>query len=165
MNASFVVRPVLLGAALCGLLSACTPTQPVVQVPTMQVQQARLTGLTLASPAIAHVTLRLRVDNPNPVSLKLANIRGNFVLNGETVGTVNLPNVDLAAHGSSEQEALLDLPVSLAAAGTWLAVTRGEEMPYRVDGTFSADMGLLGQHTFGPYTLAQGLFRQPALLP
>lgn len=155
----------LAAAALVALLGSCAPSQPFVQVPTLQVEQARLTGLTLASPAVAHVTLRLRVDNPNAVGLNLANIQGRFILNGSDVGAVSLPNVALAARGSAEQTALLDLPVSLETAGVWLKVARGQQMPYRVDGRFTADMGLLGQHTFGPYTLAQGLFQQPALLP
>ncbi len=157
-------KPLLLATALMGLLSACAPTQ-VVQMPTIQVEQAQLTGLTLASPALAHVTLRLRVNNPNPVSLNIAHIQGRLILNGIDVGEVSLPNVALAARGSVVQQAQLDLPVSLATASTWLGVARGQEMPYRVDGSFTADMGVLGQHVFGPYTLAQGVFKQPALLP
>lgn len=156
---------VALMAALAGLLSACSPRQPFVRVPTIQVESARLTGLTLASPAVAHVSLRLRVENPNAVSLNLADIQGRFMLNGTDVGAVNLPNVALSARGSSLQEAQLDLPVSLSTASIWLKVARGQEMPYRVDGTFVANMGVLGSHSFGPYTLAQGLFQQPAFLP
>jgi hypothetical protein len=38
-------------------------------------------------------------------------------------------------------------------------------MPYRLEGTFVADLGALGQPSFGPYTLAQGQFKQAAILP
>ncbi|GAA4021990.1 LEA type 2 family protein [Deinococcus rubellus] len=161
--------PVLLTAALLGSLlslSSCAPAlQRVVKVPTFTVQQTRLTGLALGSPAIARVTIKLRIDNPNPVAARLANINGHFYLNGADVGTVNLPNIDVPARGSALQDALLELPVSFQTTAIWLQVARGREMPYRVDGTFTADFGALGQPSFGPYTLAQGLFQQPAILP
>lgn len=161
--------PFLLTAALLGSLtglSSCAPAlQRVVKVPTFTVQQTRLTGLALGSPAIARVTIKLRIDNPNPVAARLANINGHFYLNGADVGTVNLPNIDVPARGSALQDALLELPVSFQTTAIWLQVARGREMPYRVDGTFTADFGALGQPSFGPYTLAQGLFQQPAILP
>ena len=161
--------PMLLTAALLTSLtglSSCGPVlSQVIKVPTFAVQQTRLTGLSLGSPATAHVTLKLRIDNPNPVPARLANINGHFYLNGADVGSVNLPNVNVPARGSAVQDALLELPVSFQTAAVWLQVARGREMPYRVDGTFTADFGVLGQPSFGPYTLAQGLFQQPAILP
>lgn len=161
--------PVLLTAALLGsltVLSSCAPAlSRVVKVPTFSVQQTRLTGLTLGSPALARVTLKLRIDNPNPVPARLANINGHFYLNGADVGTVNLPNINLPARGSTLQDALLEIPVSFQTTAIWLQVARGREMPYRVDAAFTADFGALGQPSFGPYTLAQGLFQQPAILP
>ncbi|AWN23444.1 Water stress and hypersensitive response domain-containing protein [Deinococcus irradiatisoli] len=160
-----VAAAALLPGALLSL-SGCAPAlKQVLKVPTFSVQQTRLTGLTLGSPATARVSLKLRIDNPNPVAARLANISGQFYLNGADVGNVNLPNVNLPARGSAVQEALLELPVSLQTAAVWLQVARGREMPYRVDGTFTADFGALGQPSFGPYTLAQGLFQQKAILP
>ncbi|WP_420595804.1 LEA type 2 family protein [Deinococcus sp.] len=148
------------------LLGSCAPVlQRVVQVPTFTVVQTRLTGLTIGSPAIARVTLRLRVENPNPVSARLANFSGSFFLDGAEVGDANLPNIDLPARSSTEQLVYLEIPVSLKTAAIWLQVARGREMPYRVDGTFTADLGAFGQPSFGPYTLAQGVFKQPAILP
>ena len=156
--------PLTLLAALS--LPGCAPVlRQVVQVPTFTVVQTRLTGLSLGSPAIARVTLKLRVDNPNPVSAHLANFSGSFFLNGTDVGNASLPNITLPARGSTVQDVFLEIPVSLKTAATWLQVARGREMPYRVDGTFTADFGALGQPSFGPYTLAQGLFQQPAILP
>lgn len=149
-------------------LGACTPTQAVIQVPTFEVQSVRLTGLSLPSgprPALANITLRLRVGNPNPVPVRLANIAGRLVLDGEDVGTVNLRDVNLPARGEAEQLAELSLPVTLQTAGAFLRVARGQQVAYRVDGRFTADLGLLGRPTFGPFTLAQGVWQQPAILP
>lgn len=157
--------PLLLGVTLLSLSSCAPVLSSVIKVPTFKVEQTRLTGLTLGSPAIAHVTLKLRVDNPNPVSARLANINAHFYLNGSDVGTVDLPNVNLPANGSAAQEALLEIPVSFQNTAIWLQVARGREMPYRLDGTFTADLGALGQPSFGPYTLAQGRFQQDAILP
>lgn len=128
----------------------------------------RLTGLTLpsgAQPALASITLRLRVQNPNPLPVRLANIAGRLVLDGEAVGEVNLPNVNLPARGENEQVANLNLPVTFQTAGAFLRVARGQQVAYRVDGTFTADLGVLGQPSFGPFTLAQGVWQQAAILP
>ncbi|GMA17380.1 Water stress and hypersensitive response domain-containing protein [Deinococcus metallilatus] len=149
-------------------LGACAPTQSVVQVPTFEVQSVRLTGLSLPSgpnPATASITLRLRVGNPNPVPVRLANIGGQLILDGQNVGSVNLPNVNLPARGEAEQLANLSLPVTLQTAGAFLRVARGQQVAYRVDGTFTADLGVLGHPTFGPFTFTQGVWQQPAILP
>lgn len=156
--------PLLIVAALT--LSSCAPLlTSVIKVPTFAVTQTRLTGLSLGSPATAHVSLKLRIANPNPVPARLANIGGHFYLNGSAVGDFNLPNLNLPANGSAVQEVVLELPISFQTTAIWLQVARDREMPYRLDGTFTADLGALGQPSFGPYTLAQGLFQQPALLP
>nr|WP_318636149.1 LEA type 2 family protein [Deinococcus detaillensis] len=155
----------LLTAAVLGLSSCAPALQQVIKVPTFSVVQTRLTGLSLGSPAIARVTLKLRIDNPNPVPARLANINAHFYLNGSDVGTVDLPNVNLPPRGSADQDAFLEIPVSFQNTAIWLQVARGREMPYRLDGTFTADLGMLGKPSFGPYTLTQGLFQQPAILP
>ncbi|GBF06578.1 desiccation protectant protein Lea14 [Deinococcus aerius] len=162
------MKKLLLAPLLALGLGACAPAQPLVQVPTFEVQSVRLTRLNLPSgkdPALANLTLRLRVQNPNPVPVRLANIAGRFVIDGQEVGTVNLPNVSLPARGETEQRADLSLPVTLQTAGAFLRVARGQEVSYRVDGTFTADLGVLGRPTFGPFTLVQGVWRQPAILP
>ncbi|WP_034383211.1 LEA type 2 family protein [Deinococcus sp. YIM 77859] len=162
------MQKLLLPPLLALGLGACAPAPATIQVPTFAVQSVRLTGLSLPSgpnPALASVTLRLRVGNPNPVPVRLANISGRLVLDGEDVGTVNLPNVNLPARGESEQLAFLSLPVTLQTAGAFLRVARGQEVAYRVDGRFTADLGPLGRPTFGPFTLAQGVWQQPAILP
>jgi LEA14-like dessication related protein len=136
-----------------------------VQVPTFEVQSVRLNSLTLLGNPTANVTLRVKVGNPNPVPVRLANIASRLILDGQDVGTVNLPNVNLPARGETVQDANLSLPLSLSAGAAFLNVARGQQVSYRLDGTFTADLGVLGQPTFGPFTLSQGVWKQPAILP
>ncbi|WP_414646557.1 LEA type 2 family protein [Deinococcus geothermalis] len=162
------VKKLLLAPLLALGLGACAPTPSALQVPTFEVRSVRLTGLTLPSgpqPALASITLRLRVQNPNPLPVRLANIAGRLVLDGAEVGEVNLPNVNLPARGESEQVANLSLPVTFQTAGAFLRVARGQQVAYRVDGTFTADLGVLGRPSFGPFTLAQGVWQQAAIVP
>ena len=164
---AFLLAP-LAALGLAAGLSACAPSQPIISVPTFQVQSVRLTGLTLplaGRPATAYLSLQLLVNNPNPLPLRLANINGNLVLDGSTVAVVNLPDVALPARGEARQQADLALPITLDRLGSFLKVARGQQVPYRLDGTFTADLGLLGRPSFGPYTLVQGLLQQPAILP
>lgn len=163
--------PPLLAPLLLGLvagLSACATTQPILAVPTFRVQSVRLTNLTLPGfdhPGTAYVSLQLLVNNPNPLPLRLANIAGTFILDGKGLADVNLPDVDLPARGEALQQADLALPLTLDTLGSALKVARGQQVSYRLDGTFTADLGFLGRPSFGPYTLVQGLFQQPAILP
>ncbi|MFC4455967.1 LEA type 2 family protein [Deinococcus sonorensis] len=159
--------PRLLLPSLALTLAACAPRQ-VIQVPTFQVQSVRLTGLDLplgGRPATAYLTLNLRVQNPNPLPLRMANIAGTFVLDGQEVGRVNLPDVALPARGEALQRADVSLPLTLNSLSSFLRVARGQQVSYRLDGSFTADLGLLGRPTFGPFTLVQGLLQQPAILP
>ncbi|BDP42285.1 hypothetical protein DAETH_22540 [Deinococcus aetherius] len=162
------MRTLLLASLLVPLLGACAPRQSVIQVPTFEVEQVRLTSLTLPSgpnPAVANLTLRLRVENPNPVPVRLANFAARLLIDGADVGRLDLPNVNLPARGGTVQSANLGLPVTLQTAGAFLKVARGQQTAYRVDGTFTADLGVLGRPTFGPFTLAQGVWQQAAILP
>lgn len=160
------MRPLLLPlAAVSAALVGCAPLQQAVQVPTFEVQSVRLNSLTLLGNPTANVTLRVKVGNPNPVPVRLANIASRLILDGQDVGTVNLPNVNLPARGETVQDANLTLPLSLSAGAAFLNVARGQQVSYRLDGTFTADLGVLGQPTFGPFTLSQGVWKQPAILP
>lgn len=152
--------------ALPLLLVACTPVTQVVQVPQIEVQGVRLVSLSLPAAgraAEAGLTMELRVSNPNPVPVRIANVAAVLVIEGERVGDITLPNVDLPARGERTQQASLRVPVTLNTASTFLRVARGEEVSYRLDGTFTADLGPLGRPTFGPFTLSQGVWKQPAL--
>lgn len=164
------MRP-LLPLALLAALTACTPTQ-VLQVPTVNVQSVRLTSLRVpgglfnaSGPPTANLTLNLLVTNPNPIPLRMANIAGNLIIDGADVGTVNLPNVDLPASGSAQQAANVAIPVTLDTAANFLKVARGQLVTYRLDGSFTANFGLLGAQTFGPFTLSQGQWKQAAIIP
>lgn len=161
------MRPLLATLPLLALLS-CAPGQPLVKVPTMRVEGIRLNSLSLPSsvrPALANITLRLRVQNPNGVPLRMANILTSVIIDGDKVGDVSLPNVNLPANGETTQEANLEIPVTLNTAAAFLKVARGQEVSYRLDGTFTADLGALGQPRFGPFTLAQGVWKQAAIIP
>ena len=162
-----LLAPVL-GLGLIAALSACAPSQTILAVPTFSVQSVRLTSLTLPAfgrPATAALSLQLLVNNPNPFPLRLANIAGTFVLDGSRVADINLPDVALPARGDAVQRADLVLPLTLDTLGNALRVARGQQVSYRVDGIFVADLGFLGRPSFGPYTLVQGLLQQPAILP
>lgn len=162
------MRPVPLLLAPALLLAGCAPGRGPVQVPTVQVEGIRLSSLSMptgAAPAFAGVTLELRVGNPNPVPVRLANIAGMLIVDGQGVGDVNLPAVNLPASGESRQTAQLRIPVTLNTAAAFLRVARGQEVSYRLDGTFTADLGVLGRPAFGPFTLSQGVWKQAAILP
>lgn len=167
------MRKILPLTALAALgLSACAPLQQVVQVPAVEVQSVNLTSLsvpgglfTASGPPTANLTLNLRVTNPNSMALRLANIAANLIIDGADVGLVNLPNVALPARGSTDQIANVAIPVTLNTAASFLKVARGQQVTYRLDGSFTTDLGLLGQQTFGPFTLSQGQWKQAAIIP
>jgi LEA14-like dessication related protein len=159
--------PVLLVVSSVTAVS-CAPRQTILQVPEFRVESVALRSLTLpglARPAVATLSVGLRVRNPNPISVRLANASGRFLIDDLDVGRVNLPNVDLPANGEATQEAVVDLPVTVANLGVFLRVGRGEAVPYRIEGTFTVDAGLLGKPNFGPYVVAQGVLKQPRILP
>jgi LEA14-like dessication related protein len=161
------VKLLAAGLLLAGL-SSCNPAQPIIAVPTFKVQSVRLNRLTLpglGNPATAYLTLQLLVNNPNPLPLRLANIAGTFILDGGRVADVNLPDVALPAKGEALQRVDLALPLTLETVGNFVQVARGQAVSYRIDGTFTADLGILGRPNFGPYTLVQGLLQQPAIFP
>ena len=155
--------------ALCTVVAtSCAPRLPLVQVPEFKVERVELRSLTLptlSNPAVATLGVSLRVYNPNPYAVKLARASGRFLLEDTDVGAVDLPNIDLPARGEGRQEAVVTLPVNLSNLATFVRVGRGEAVPYRIEGRFVVDAGLLGQPNFGPYVVAQGVLRQPRILP
>ena len=123
------------------------PGQPIIQVPTFQVQSVSLGGLSLpgfGGPATALLTMQLLITNPNSLGLRMANIAGDFILDGQTVAGINLPDVDLPARGSAVQRADVTLPITLSTAANFLKVARGQAVSYRLDGTFTLGLGILG---------------------
>lgn len=165
--------PALLPALLTMLpLSACAPGQllpRVLQVPTVDVQGVRLTRLTLpgglGSTPVAEVSLDLRVTNSNGLPLRLTNIVSDIIVDGARVGQVELPNVHVPARGVAQQTANVAIPVTLGTAASFLKIARGQLVTYRLDGGFTADFGPLGLQSFGPFTLAQGQWKQHPILP
>lgn len=151
------------------LLGACAPLQQIALVPQVEVQGVRLTSLTLPGGVgrapVATLTLNLRVTNPNPLPLRVANLAGSLIIDGANVGDVTFPNVALPARGSAEQLAQVSVPVTLNTAASFLKVARGQLVTYRVDGGFTADFGPLGLQQFGPFTLSQGQWKQDPIIP
>jgi LEA14-like dessication related protein len=151
------------------ILGACAPLQQVIQVPQVDVQGVRLNSLTLPGgfgrAPMANLTVNLRVTNPNPLPLRVANLAGSLIIDGANVGNVNFPNVALPARGSADQVAEVSVPVTLNTAASFLKVARGQLVTYRLDGGFTADLGPLGLQPFGPFTLSQGQWKQDPIIP
>ncbi len=164
------MRSLLPTAALvaCGL-AACAPAPQVLQVPSVEVQSVRLTRLSLpgglGGAPVADLKLMLRVVNPNVVPLKMTNIQATLVIDGAQVGQAAFPRVNVPARGSADQEADVSIPVTLSTAASFLKVARGQQVTYRLDGTFTADFGPLGPKNFGPFTLSQGQWKQNPIIP
>lgn len=154
--------------ALVGLLAACAPRLAALAVPTYQVESGRLASINLpggGQPAAAVLELQLRVQNPNAVAVRLANAAGDVFLDGQNVGRVDLPNIDLPARGEARQLARLTLPITFGNLAEFLRLGRGEALGLRVDGSFTVDAGLLGRPTFGPFTLFQKSLQVARVLP
>lgn len=166
-------RRLLLAAGLCVGLSACTPAPlagpvlagPAAQVPSFGASTVRLTHLTLPEQGAAEIELTVQVRNPNPFAVRLHSFAAHLVLTGQPVAALMLPDIALSARGDAVQTVRASVPVSQDTAAEWLKVARGQRVPYRLDGTFTADLGTLGQPSFGPLTLVQGQCQQPAILP
>ncbi|WP_261664086.1 LEA type 2 family protein [Deinococcus sp. Marseille-Q6407] len=174
MNRSSFVGFGQRAALLAGLgaaLTACAPAQlsgPAVQVPTFETRSVRLSGITLpqgGQSGTAQLQLAVQVQNPNAFPLRLRSFDTDLYLTGQPVAHLTLPDVALPAHGSALQSAQASVPLNLNVASELLKVARGQGVPYRLDGTFTADLGVLGTPTFGPLTLTQGQWQQPAILP
>lgn len=167
-------RPALvlaLGLLPLGLLSlsSCAPAiQQVVRPPTIEVQSINLTSVTLptfTSSASVTATLVLRIQNPNALPLRLANFAGTFVLDGDPVASIGLPNLNIPARGESLQRTVVTVPLGLSSLALATRLVQGTAVTYRVDGRFTADLGLLGTPSFGPYTLSQGIIENRTLRP
>ncbi|MDV6375208.1 LEA type 2 family protein [Deinococcus arenicola] len=150
-------------------LAACAPAPQALQVPTLEVQSVRLTRLSLpgglGGAPVADLKLKLRVNNANVIALKMSNISATLVIDGAPVGQADFPRVNVPARGSADQEADVSLPVTLSTAASFLKVARGQQVTYRLDGTFTADFGPLGLKNFGPFTLSQGQWKQAPVIP
>ena len=160
------MKRVVVGLAALGLAS-CAPTQQrLVYPPVVGVEKIRLTSLALPMPgrsAEAGVQLELRIENPNALPVRLTQIEGALILDGQEVGRVTVPDLRLPAQGETRQVAQLTLPVTLNTATLFLDIARGQEVSYRLDGSLTADFGPLGQQRFGPFTLSQGVWKQAPL--
>lgn len=150
-------------ACLVVSLSACTPPA-VVKTPTFKLQSIYLKSLKLQPPT-AELELNIAVTNPNPVPLKMAYISSDLFVNGRKLAQLGLPNLNVPAMGQTVQPVKMNVPLNLDIVDTMLKVGRGQAINYRLDGQFTADLGVLGSPTFGPFVLAQGIWKQERILP
>lgn len=169
MKTSFVRLSV--AALLAGGLSGCVPGLqgglPMVQVPTFKTENLRLSGLELPFGGQGAVLLStdLVVNNPNAFGLSLEQVSIDVILNGQKVTDLSARDIRIAAGGTSVTPTQVRVPLNLNGAAELLNIARGGRVPYRLDGTFTVDAGPFGKPTFGPMTLNQGVWQQPAILP
>lgn len=157
----------LLACAIAFVLAACAPRQAALQVPTYQVEGIRFARLDLVGQSLspqAVLNINLSVHNPNAIGLRMANIGGRLYLDGQDVGGVDLPDVDLPANGDARQLAIVTVPINLNNLAEFSKVALGSAVALRVDGRFTVNAGVFGRPTFGPFTLFQGEIRNRALV-
>ena len=144
-------------------LSACSVVGPIVRPPKFSLLEAGVTGLNapgVFSNPSATVSMRVRVDNPNPIGVPVRRVTATLYLDGEAAASIEPLDFELAASASR----VLTIHVVVPLSGTllWSSVlkaARGRAVAYRLEGQFSLDLGALGQPHFGPYVLAQDTLR------
>ena len=136
----------LITLTLCGLLGAgCSSLIPKLETPSLS-----LVGLELAEASLfeQRLRVRLRVQNPNDITLPVRGIHVNFELDGEEFAEgVTSRAFDVPAFGEAE----FDMMVTANAATAILRIInagKGREGPrdsidYRISGKLSTSLGLL----------------------
>ena len=132
----------LLSAAL--LLSGCANLQDMAKA---QKPKASVAGVSVADLSLKTITLntRVKIDNPNPFSLKAAGLALDLSVAGSHLVTVSQPDssLSLPANGSKE----VTLPVTLAFTDLYNAVSglkNKNEVPYVLQGSVSFALPVLG---------------------
>lgn len=159
------------GAALAGVLiagCASLPIGSVLQAPVISSVEGRQPELQLRLPGPgrpaggAAVRLWSRIENPNDVSLTIAELAGDLFIGDADGLTVDFPlGLPLVARGDT----VIPLDVSVdfddlpgLGEAAFAALSSGS-IPYRLDGLITVDAGLLGRPSFGPSTLLSGALR------
>jgi len=157
--------PVLAIALLSAVLAACATLGTVIQPPSFSMAPDQTAEFRLLSPSLqrplggATIRIYARVENPNPVGLRIARLAGTLLLEGTPAASVDLPlGLPLAAG----QAAIVPLDFSIGFAdlpGLADVATRAvtaRTINYRLDGIVGVDAGPLGQPSFGPSTWLRG---------
>jgi LEA14-like dessication related protein len=121
-------------------LTGCSEIEPFL--PKVKFDKLSVRDITFQE---ANVDFVFSIENPNPVSVKLASF--SYALGFEEVALLsgdNLDGFELAAMGSSS----LDLPVDLVFADAWntIQATRGvDDIGFGLDGHFGFNIPELGE--------------------
>ena len=144
----------------CATLAALGVQAPRFSVAGGQQAQFRFQGPSAQRP-LGGLAVRLwaRVENPNPVGVRLTDIDGGLLLEGSRAADVRFP-LGLPLGAAQDTVIPIDVGVSFSELPGLVDVARraagGQSIRYRLDGTFGVDAGVLGQPRFGPSTLLEG---------
>ncbi len=132
--------------ALCGaLLAGCSALIPKLETPALSLVGLELTEATLFE---QRLRVRLRVQNPNDITLPVRGIHVNFELGGEDFAEgVTARAFDVPAFGEAE----FDMMVTANAATAILRIVNAgrdrdgprDSIDYRISGKLSTSLGLL----------------------
>ena len=158
-------------AVLLCLLSGCAALQRLsvlVQPPQFEESPDHRHEISLLAPGLtrplggARVRLWTRVTNPNGFGFTLGTLRGTLFLEDTSAATADFP-LGLPLEARSHATVPIDLTISFAdlpaLADVARRAARGQNVPYRLDGTIGVDAGRYGTPTFGPMTFLQGNLR------
>lgn len=162
MRRSAVAALTVLLLAGCASLGALAG----IQAPRFEAADSRQGQLQLLGPSMRHplgavqVRLFARITNPNPLALTLSRVVGTLALEGNRAANVELP-LGLPLPAAGDTIIPLDIEFGLADIPSLAqilpnAIARGS-VDYDLEGSFTVDAGLLGQPSFGPMTLLQGV--------
>lgn len=152
------------------LLAACASLGALagIQAPRFEAADSRQAQLQLLGPSARHplgavqVRLFAHVSNPNPLALTLSRVVGTLALQGTPAADVELP-LGLPLPASGDTIIPLDIEVGLANVPSLAQILpnaiAGGAVDYDLEGSFTVDAGLLGQPSFGPMTLLNGVVR------
>ena len=113
----------------------------------------------------AAVRIWTRVRNPNPFGLTLRTLRATLMLEDTRAADGEFP-LGLPLRGGQDSVVPLDLSIRFSEVPALATMFRrsslSQPLRYRVEGSFSVDVGNLGSPAFGPMTLFSGEMRAPA---
>lgn len=158
-----------LSAVVAAALAGCA-TLGALGVTPLRFEEAgdRNATLRLVGPSAerplggAAVRLWARVENPNGFGLTLTQLAGDLTIADAEAIAVDFP---LGLPLEARRDTVIPLDVSIGfddlprLGRVARAAIAGEDLDYRLDGTFAVDAGSWGQPRFGPLTLLSGDIR------
>lgn len=159
--ATILITAAVPACASLGALAAAVQAPQFAIAPGQQAE-IRLLGPSFDRPlGGASIRLYAEVTNPNPFSVVLSQLAGNLFLEGNRAAEVSFP-LGLPLPVSGDTVIPLDIALSFAdvpnlADVVTRAVSGDGGVGYELNGTATLDAGVLGQPTFGPMTLLDGV--------